>query len=206
LKNPEIIEIGVRRSPAETVTHAMYPVSTSQKYELLLALLESVEYNSVLIFTRTKIDADRIAHRLKADQHAVCVLHSSRTQTERFDALEGFKSGRYEVMVATDLAARGLDVSGISHVVNYDVPLHAEDYVHRIGRTGRAMTTGDAFTIMTAEDVLYVQAIERFIGASIPRSKLAGFNYTYTTLLEDEEKASNTMRRGASPKGRRRRR
>jgi len=183
LTNPEIIEVGARRMPAETVTHAIYPVSISQKFELLEALLERTNFDSVLVFSRTKDGADQIAHRLKEAKHSVAVLHSNRTQNERTDALEGFKSGKYEVMVATDLAARGIDVQGISHVINFDVPLHAEDYVHRIGRTGRAQTTGDAFTLMTAEEVKEVESIERFIGQKVPRLKLEGFDYRYTSLF-----------------------
>ena len=183
LTNPEIIEVGARRMPAETVTHAIYPVSISQKFELLEALLERTNFDSVLVFSRTKDGADQIAHRLKEAKHSVAVLHSNRTQSERTDALDGFKSGKYEVMVATDLAARGIDVQGISHVINFDVPLHAEDYVHRIGRTGRAQTTGDAFTLMTAEEVKEVESIERFIGQKVPRLKLEGFDYRYTALF-----------------------
>ena len=136
----QLVEIGVRRSPAETVTHAVYPVAAEQKFDLLMALLERTNFDSALIFCRTKYGADRIAHQLKQGKHAVAVLHSNRTQRERIEALEGFKSGKYEVMVATDIASRGLDIAGVSHVINYDVPEHPEDYVHRIGRTGRAQT------------------------------------------------------------------
>ena len=147
LRDPELVEIGVRRSPAETVTHAVYPVAAEQKFDLLMALLERTNFDSALIFCRTKYGADRIAHQLKQGKHAVAVLHSNRTQRERIEALEGFKSGKYEVMVATDIASRGLDIAGVSHVINYDVPEHPEDYVHRIGRTGRAQNVGDAFTL-----------------------------------------------------------
>src|SRR6266446_316819 len=186
LRNPEKIEIGERRSPAETVTHAFYPVATSQKFHLLIALLERTEFNSVLIFSRTKHGADKIASRLKSNNHAVAVLHSNRTQRERIEALEGFKSGKYEVMVATDIAARGIDIAGVSHVINYDVPEHPEDYVHRIGRTGRAQNVGDAFTLMNGEELPSLQAIERFIGQKIPRLKLENFPYLYTVLFETE--------------------
>jgi ATP-dependent RNA helicase RhlE len=185
LKNPEKIEIGVWRSPAETVTHAFYPVASEQKFDLLLALLERTDYDSVLIFSRTKDGADRIARQLKANKHSVAVLHSNRTQTERVDALDGFKHGRFEVMVATDIAARGIDIAGVSHVVNYDVPQHPEDYVHRIGRTGRAQNVGDAFTIMVAEELPHVKAIERFIGAKVPRLKLDGFPYLFTAMFDE---------------------
>jgi ATP-dependent RNA helicase RhlE len=186
LHDPETIEIGARRSPAETVTHAVYPVAAEQKFDLLMALLERTNYDSALIFCRTKHGADRIAHQLKAAKHAVAVLHSNRTQRERIEALEGFKNGKYEVMVATDIAARGLDIAGVSHVINYDVPEHPEDYVHRIGRTGRAQHVGDAFTLMNGEELPALQAIEHFIGQKIPRLKLENFSYLYTVLFEPE--------------------
>ena len=186
LRDPELVEIGVRRSPAETVTHAVYPVAAEQKFDLLIALLERTNFDSVLIFCRTKQNADRVAHFLKHAKHSVAVLHSNRTQRERMEALEGFKSGKYEVMVATDIASRGLDIAGVSHVINYDVPEHPEDYVHRIGRTGRAQNVGDAFTLMNGEEVAALQAIEHFIGQKIPRLKLENFPYLYTILFEPE--------------------
>src|SRR5437016_5425227 len=190
LRNPEVVEIGVRRSPAETVTHAVYPVAAEQKFDLLMALLERTHFDSVLIFCRTKQNADRVAHSLKNTKHAVAVLHSNRTQRERIEALEGFKSGKYEVMVATDIASRGLDIAGVSHVINYDVPEHPEDYVHRIGRTGRAQNVGDAFTLVNGEELPALQAIERFIGQKIPRLKLENFAYLYTALFEPESGTS----------------
>jgi len=188
LRNPQAIEIGQRRLPAETVTHALYPVDVAQKQDLLEELLRRTDYDQVLIFCRTKNGADRVARKLHQQDHAVAVLHSSRTQREREEALNGFRNGRYEVMVATDIAARGIDVQQISHVINFDVPHHPEDYVHRIGRTGRAQTVGDAFTIMTAEDLQEVAAIEHFIGQKIPRVKLEGFNYAYSRLLDPNPK------------------
>ncbi len=185
MKTPETIEIGIRRSPAETVRHAVYPVSDQQKSDLLLALLEAVNYDSAIIFCRTKHRADRIANVLRRNNHAVAVLHSNRTQREREQALRGFRDGKFEALVATDIAARGLDIADVSHVINYDVPQHPEDYVHRIGRTGRAQATGDAFTLMVAEDGPHMDAIERFICRKIERLKLPNFNYTYTTLFDD---------------------
>jgi ATP-dependent RNA helicase RhlE len=185
MQNPQTIEIGARRTPAETVKHVIYPVSDSQKSDLLLQLLERVNYNSVLIFCRTKHGADRIAGLLKRANHAVAVLHSNRTQREREQALRGFRDGKFEALVATDIAARGLDIAEVSHVINYDVPQHPEDYIHRIGRTGRAEHSGDAFTIMTAEDSSHVFAIERFISQKIPRVKLENFDYKYTMLFEE---------------------
>jgi ATP-dependent RNA helicase RhlE len=185
MKNPETIEIGARRSPAENVKHVIYPVAERQKQDLLRALLDQVHYDSVIIFCRTKHRADQISGLLRKNQHAVAVLHSNRTQREREQALKGFRDGRFEVLVATDIAARGLDIADVSHVINYDVPQHPEDYIHRIGRTGRAEATGDAFTLMVAEDSMHVSHIERFISQKIPRVKLENFNYEYTALFEE---------------------
>ena len=184
--DPVVIEIGHHHSPAETITHALYPVSRDQKFDLLLALLKKTDYSSVLIFCRTKVGADQIAAKLKANKLSVVALHSNRTQNERMDALEGFKSSKYDIMVATDIAARGIDVAGVSHVINFDVPQHPEDYVHRIGRTGRAEAVGDAFTIFTGEDLEHVTKIEYFIGAKIDRKKLEGFDYLYCALFASE--------------------
>jgi ATP-dependent RNA helicase RhlE len=185
MHNPQTVDIGTRRSPAETVKHVIYPVAEDQKSDLLRALLDQVHYESAIIFCRTKHRADRIAHLLKKNNHSVAVLHSNRTQREREQALKGFREGRYEVLVATDIAARGLDIADVSHVINYDVPQHPEDYIHRIGRTGRAEATGDAFTLMVAEDSSHVASIERFISQKIARVKLEGFNYKYTALFEE---------------------
>ena len=185
MHDPETVEIGARRSPADTVKHVIYPVSDAQKTDLLIEMLRRVKSDSIIVFCRTKFGADRIAGTLKRSNHAVAVLHSNRTQNEREQALTGFREGKYEVLVATDIAARGLDIADVSHVINYDVPQHPEDYIHRIGRTGRAENTGDAFTIMTAEDAPHVFAIERFIGKKIERVKLEDFNYRYTALFEE---------------------
>ena len=185
MHSPETIEIGARRTPAESVKHVIYPVSDMQKTDLLLELLNRVNYDSVIVFCRTKHGADRAASLLKRANHAVAVLHSNRTQKEREQALQGFRDGKFEVLVATDIAARGLDIADVSHVINYDVPQHPEDYIHRIGRTGRAAATGDAFTIMVAEDAPHVFAIERFISQKIPRVKLENFEYRYTALFEE---------------------
>jgi ATP-dependent RNA helicase RhlE len=196
MHEPETVEIGARRTPADTVKHVIYPVADSQKTDLLLELLKRVNYDSVIVFCRTKHGADRIAGTLKRNDHAVAVLHSNRTQKEREQALKGFRDGRFEVLVATDIAARGLDIADVSHVVNYDVPQHPEDYIHRIGRTGRAEASGDAFTIMTAEDAGHVYAIERFISKPIERVKLEGFDYRYTALFEEAK-----SKPGAAPGG-----
>ncbi|MCE0483789.1 MAG: DEAD/DEAH box helicase [Methylacidiphilales bacterium] len=205
LRDPQRIEIGARRSPAETVTHALYPVAASQKFDLLLEILERTQYHSVLIFCRTKVNADRISARLEAAGHTVAVMHSDRSQGERTEALDGFRTGKYEVMVATDIASRGIDVASVTHVINYDVPQHPDDYVHRIGRTGRAQTEGDAFTLMTAEEAPDVTAIERFIGQEIERKKLENFKYVYSLALDDKAKhvvgKAGNIRGGRAGKG-----
>jgi ATP-dependent RNA helicase RhlE len=193
MHEPQTIEIGARRAPAEMVKHVIYPVAHDQKTDLLRALLEQVHYESVIVFCRTKYGADKIHRLLRKNQHSAAVIHSNRSQREREEALKGFRSGKYEVLVATDIAARGLDIEDVSHVINFDVPQHAQDYVHRIGRTGRAKASGDAFTLMAAEDAKHVQAIERFIGQKIDRNKLEGFNYQYTALF-DEDKDQRSQR------------
>ncbi|MFZ9933642.1 MAG: DEAD/DEAH box helicase [Chthoniobacterales bacterium] len=176
LRDPVRIEIGASRSTASTVKHGVYITDQGGKYGLLLGLLEATDCTSVLIFSRTKHGADRIAKRLRASNHSVAVLHANRSQNQRIEALEGFKSGRYGIMVATDIAARGIDVAGVSHVINYDIPQHPEDYVHRIGRTGRAQRSGDAFTIVAPDEMKKLAAIERFIGQKIDRLELTGPN------------------------------
>lgn len=187
---PVTVEIGQRRMPAETVRHVIYPVAVSQKDKLVLALMERVNWESVIVFCRTRRGADRVERLLKQNHHKAAVIHSDRSQRERQAALDGFKAGRYEVLVATDIAARGLDIADVSHVINYDVPEHPEDYVHRIGRTGRAKASGDAFTIMMTEDAPRVAAIERFIQQKIERAKLEGFDYEYALALDKGRKAA----------------
>jgi ATP-dependent RNA helicase RhlE len=184
LRNPETISIGRQRATAETITHAFYPVVQAQKFDLLAHLLEETHYKSVIIFSRTKSGADYVASRLKHEGHTCAVMHADRSQQERTDALKGFKSGQYEVLVATDLVARGLDIADVSHVINFDVPENPEDYVHRIGRTGRAHKTGDAFTLVTEETWRDARSIERFIGQSIEWKKVEGFNYTYSGIFD----------------------
>ncbi len=201
LRDPHTIEIGRRRSAAETVSHAFYPVIESQKFDLLKKLLEDTNYESVLIFCRTKHGADFVASRLEREKHKVAVMHSNRTQAERTEALLGFKSGKYEMLVATDVAARGLDIQGISHVVNFDTPQHPEDYVHRIGRTGRAQSEGDAFTLLTEDEMKYAFAIERFIDQRIERKKIEGFDYQYSAVFASLEGEPSTVFRSRLYRG-----
>jgi ATP-dependent RNA helicase RhlE len=194
LRDPVRVEVGVNRSVNQSVTHALYPVAWAQKFDLLVALLEKLEFDSVLIFSRTKHGADKIAHKLKGARHSVAVLHANRSQNQRIEALAGFKSGKYEIMVATDIAARGIDVAGVSHVINYDVPENPEDYVHRIGRTGRAQAVGDALTLVTPENADDIRSIQRFIGQKIPELRLEGF--TYAPFVARPQPAGGQPQRG----------
>jgi ATP-dependent RNA helicase RhlE len=174
---PKLIEIGRRANPAETVTQFVYEVKQHLKPSLLLHLLGEPQFDTVLVFTRTKHGADRIARRLEGAGIKVGTIHSNRSQNQRLRALKDFKSGAVRVLVATDIAARGIDVDGISHVVNFDFPMHAEDYVHRIGRTGRAHAVGDAISFVTPEDHGPLRSLERFIGRGIVRKRAEGFDY-----------------------------
>lgn len=204
LKDPESIEVA-RTSIPSTVTHAFYPVAMDQRDELLLELLKQTDYHSVMIFTRTRKEADDVASLIRASgQTKVAAMHSDISQVDRMKALAGFKEGTYEILVATDVAARGIDISGVSHVINYRVPENAEDYVHRIGRTGRAQAEGDAFTILTADELDFAKSVEVFIDQQIVRRKLENFAYTYTALLDDSPPKS--VRRKAPPSGKRKRR
>jgi len=177
LTNPQRIAIGLSR-PAHTVSHALYPVPQHLKTSLLLALLKRTDTSSVLVFTRTKHRAEKLSRQIGLAGFRATSLHSDHSQGQRQSALAGFRSGHYQVMVATDLAARGLDVEGISHVINFDMPATADDYIHRIGRTGRAERTGDAFTLVTPDDKEMVRSLEKIMGKPLPHQTLDGFNYT----------------------------
>jgi ATP-dependent RNA helicase RhlE len=178
LRTPKIVQIGRRANPADTVTQLVYEVPKHLKPALLAHLLREPSLNMVLVFSRMKHGADRIARSLEAGGVRTATLHSNRSQNQRLRALKDFKSGAVRVLVATDIAARGIDVDGISHVVNYDFPMHPEDYVHRIGRTGRAHAVGDAISFVTPEDHSALRSLERFIGRGIVRKRAEGFNYT----------------------------
>lgn len=185
-KNPELIEIGDQRQPVETVKQYFYSVPQEMKMELLFHILQAQEMSSVLIFSRTKHGADKISHRLERNGVKSVAIHSNRTQAQRQRALAGFKQGQYKVMVATDIAARGIDVEGISHVVNYDTPVFAEDYIHRIGRTGRAAATGDAITFVSNQEQKYFKSIERFVDKKLELKHYHGFDYTKKTQMPEK--------------------
>jgi ATP-dependent RNA helicase RhlE len=177
LRAPKTVQIGRRANPADTVTQLVYEVSKHLKPALLVHLLREPSMNMVLVFSRMKHSADRIARSLESSGIRTATLHSNRSQNQRLRALKDFKSGAVRVLVATDIAARGIDVDGISHVVNYDFPMHSEDYVHRIGRTGRAHAVGDAISFVTPDDHSALRSLERFIGRGIVRKRAEGFNY-----------------------------
>lgn len=177
LRKPVVVQVGRRSAAASTVAHAVYPVPRDKKSALLVELLRKPEMDSVLIFSRTKHGADRVVRHLERAGITATAMHADKSQGQRTQALEGFKRGSIRVLVATDIAQRGLDISGITHVINYDVPQQPEDYVHRIGRTGRAAATGDAYTFMSPDEISMVRTIERVIGQQIPRISVPGFDF-----------------------------
>jgi ATP-dependent RNA helicase RhlE len=176
LKVPVTVQID-HSAPANTVTQALYPVDQSLKTGLLLKLMGNTDTESVLVFTRTKHRAKRLGVQLEKAGYRAASLQGNLSQNKRQEALKGFRDGRYQVLVATDIAARGIDVSSITHVINFDMPDTADAYTHRIGRTGRAAKTGDAFTFITSEDEAMVRSIERVLGEKVERRKLEGFDY-----------------------------
>jgi len=183
LRDPVTVDVRTGSTAAETVDHAIYPVDVFQKYDLLIELLKRSAFKSVIVFTRTKRDADRITEWIEGHGTPVATMHADRSQTERTEALKGFKSGKYTILVATDIASRGLDITGVTHVINYNVPEHPEDYVHRIGRTGRAAAEGEAFTLFSPDELHHMQQIEQLLGRPIERRKLEGFRYFSEPIL-----------------------
>ena len=177
LRKPVVVQVGRRSGAATTVQHFVYPCPKDKKTSLLVELLKKESLGSVLVFTRTKHGADRVVKAIEKAGIEAGAMHADKTQGQRTKALEDFKNGKLRVLVATDIAQRGLDISGISHVINFDVPQQAEDYVHRIGRTGRAASTGDAYTFMCADEIAMVKSIERVIGQAIPRISVPGYDF-----------------------------
>jgi ATP-dependent RNA helicase RhlE len=196
LRNPETVEIGRRANPADSVAQFLYPVPKSRKVDLLIHLLRDQSLDTVLVFSRTKHGADKIVRRLKTANIAAAALHSNRSQSQRVAALDSFKDGRTRVLVATDIASRGIDVEGISHVVNFDFPMHAEDYVHRIGRTGRAEAVGDAISFVTPDDEASVRGVEKMTRRSVPRRRVEGFDYSEVAAMSHQPRP---MHNGARP-------
>ncbi|MBD3241458.1 MAG: DEAD/DEAH box helicase [Chitinivibrionales bacterium] len=197
-KQPKLIEVGISCAPVETVTQHFYSVPQKRKMELLEHVLRHEDIDSMLIFSRTKHGADRIARRLERSGVPATAIHANRTQSQRRNALEGFRRKQYQILVATDVAARGIDVDGISHVVNYDTPTFAEDYVHRIGRTGRAEATGVAFTFVSDEERQFHKRIQRFTGMPNEAVRYPGYDCPEYALQEALEKRRAEIRsRGA---------
>jgi ATP-dependent RNA helicase RhlE len=193
-KSPVMIQIGRPRNPIETIKQHIYMVERDRKIGLLLHLLQDGQLSSVLVFSRTKHGADKINRHLERANIESVAIHSGRTQSQRQRALDGFKHGDYRVMVATDIAARGIDVTGISHVINFDVPGMPEDYIHRIGRTGRAEAMGDAITFVSSEEHKQLRLIERFIGKDIAPIECPG--YTYVHIRMEMPKVQPGLHRG----------
>ena len=177
LNDPEYIEIGERRNPAESVSQQVCTVTKERKMDLLLHVLEQEDVENVIVFSRTKHGADRIAKRLNRQGFAATVMHSNRSQSQRQRALAGLKKGEFNILVATDVAARGIDIDSVSHVINFDTPNQAEDYIHRIGRTGRAEATGEAITFVDRSEENYLRDIERHTGKRIARKEYDGFEH-----------------------------
>ncbi len=177
LHNPVTIQIG-QTAPASTVSHAVYPVKQHLKTALLTELLRQIETDSVLVFTRTKYSAERVARHLQKEGFSVTSLQSNLSQSRRQAALDGFRSGRYKILIATDIAARGIDVLSISHVINLDMPDCTDAYIHRIGRTGRVDNNGEALTFVTSNDMALVRDIEAILKSPIERRTVPGFAYS----------------------------
>ena len=191
-KSPKLVEIGRRSNPAETVEQSLYECPHNLKQAMLAHLLAQPGWDSVLVFSRTKHGADRICRKLAKVGIEAMAIHANRSQSQRQRALESFKSGRARVLVATDIASRGIDVDGITHVVNFDFPDQLEDYVHRIGRTGRAKATGKAVTFITSEDKPELRRLERMVGKPLPPlTRPEGFDYEEATRQAFSQQSSD---------------
>lgn len=202
LTNPAEVRMQVQTSTAETIQHAVYPVDSIQKFDLLIHILNKIGDHTSIIFTRTKVEADRVGRWLKQNDHKAAVMHADRSQNERQQALEGFRKGTYKVLVATDIASRGLDIQGVKHVINYNAPGFPEDYVHRIGRTGRAQTEGNAYTLLSSEDIQSLRKIERFLKMPITKKMYEDFEYRNAPSIESADTTSRKRNRGYVPASR----
>ncbi len=204
LKDPQTVQVG-HRAPAETISHALYPVPERMKSKLLMSMLEQTETRRVLIFTRTKRRARDLADMLERNGNNVTALQGNMAQAARQKAIDGFRSGKYSILVATDIAARGIDVTDISHVINYDMPDTVDAYTHRSGRTGRAYHNGEAFTLVAELDELQVRAVEKVMGERIERRRLDGFDYQgYPTDAPEIRTQASSSRWGQPRRGARR--
>lgn len=201
LRDPVTVQIG-RTNAAQTVAHALYPVPQHLKTPLLLELLQRTDTESILIFTRTKHRARRVGEQLEKAGYKAASLQGNLSQNRRQAALDGFRTGEYQILVATDIAARGIDVAGISHVVNYDMPDTVDAYIHRIGRTGRAARNGDALTLVADEDAPTVRAIERVLQKPLERRTLSDFDYRAPAPQRDTEFARAPREMSNPPRSR----
>ena len=202
LREPSLVQVGARSTPVESVAQWAVEVSPSGKPAALVQLLQDKALEMVLVFSRTKHGADRLAKRIAQAGIGSATLHSNRTQGQRLQALNRFRSGEVRVLIATDIAARGIDVDGISHVINYDFPPQPEDYVHRIGRTGRAQAIGDAISFITRDDADNLKRLERFLGRGIARKKLEGVPVVLPELAPAEREHGPRGQRPGRPPGR----
>lgn len=208
LNNPVRIDVAPSATPIEAIEQAVYPVGATQKGELLVQLLQERDLDRVLVFTRTKHRADRVCRTLARKGIKGAAIHSNRSQSQRQAALDGFKNGKYRVLVATDIVARGIDVDNISHVINFDMPNKAEDYVHRIGRTARAGNDGTALSFLAAEETAALREIEGLIGTTLPCEDVEGFNYEYRVVPRPDREATKVRKlayNGGALSGRRKR-
>lgn len=208
-KDPEYIEVGKRHNPVDTITQHFYSVQQESKTDLLFHVIDKEHMESVLVFSRTKHGADKITRRLERNGVKAVAIHSNRSQAQRQRAMDGFKRGQFKVLVATDIAARGIDVDGISHVINFDTPHHPEDYIHRIGRTGRAEATGTAITFVSRDEERHLKSIQRFIGKRFELQKYPGFtpparpvNTHQLTVASPPHRHGMQMQRRSNPKRR----
>jgi superfamily II DNA/RNA helicase len=195
LQKPVTVQVN-HSMPANTVTHELYPINQKLKTGLLLKLLSNTDTESVLVFTRTKHRAKRVGMQLVKAGYRAASLQGNLSQNRRQEALQGFRDGKYQILVATDIAARGIDVTGISHVINFDMPDTSDAYTHRIGRTGRAAKTGDSFTFMTKDDELMVRSIERVLGEKIERRMLEDFDYKTIPVTKSRKTGTARPPRG----------
>jgi ATP-dependent RNA helicase RhlE len=202
LRNPVSLQAGAA-APVQTVSHCLYPISDSLKAKLLLALLPQVPAGRILIFTRTRRKASNLESSLKKNKYRAASLHGDMAQNRRQSAINGFRGGKYDILVATDIAARGIDVSQISHVINFDMPESADAYTHRIGRTGRAHETGEALTFATPMDQPIVRDIEKVLHARIERRQLPGFEYGEQVQRAPQAHSANPPGAHAQPISRR---
>ncbi len=193
-QNPKMITVGKQQTPVESITQHVFPIQQDRKLDLLMHILNEEKLDRVLVFSRTKHGADKISRRLERGGIKSIAIHANRTQSQREKALSGFKNGRFNVLVATDVAARGIDVEAISHVINFDVPRFAEDYIHRIGRTGRATASGDAFTFVSGDEEKFLSRIEKFIDIKLERKRYPTFNYKQKLAPPKENKERKSQK------------